>query len=813
MIVTAIVALTIFRQPSLYRATAVLRLAGERRATLTSGMEETPVPDRFTAPLNSLVPRVLSRGIVGTVVDSLGLQLQPVPVPLVLRPPAQPKLGLTNVRVDANARPDTLILRFSGSDLTIEQGGQSRKSPYGKPIKVGAAEFTVPAAPEFAGAVVALVPRDVAIDRLLSRLAAVPLPTTDALQVRYIDTDPARAQRVANQMVQTFYQSTITSSQAQAQRRRIFLEGQLRETERVLSQAQGNLTGFRSRRQLASSSEKAARQQVEMVELDSRGDELRADRRVFQSLLSRLETSNDSARAHELRMLAYSPEFAGDALVGKVLQQLLTYRTRLDSLTTGPWRYSATNPDVVQLRQLVRSTEGELVRAVRARVSGIDERLAALGDRRSATSGRIAALPALEAEEARLDQKVAGLGEFENQLRLEYEKSRISEALAAGDIEIVDLASLPYLPVGVPWWLKVGVAMVFGLIMAVVISILMEMRNRSIREPEELEEVLRLRGLGVIPPVARVSIGASGLRRLRGLGKRLPSGAVAEWPTESAGTEAFRLLYGSLTSASGWGQRRQKILVTSVGPQEGKTLIAANLAVTYAREGARVLLIDCDLRRPRLHKMFQVPRVPGLVEALNLESMTEPVEQFGSDDEPKVTVAAFSMVPDLERPKPEAMAGATSRVSSASTTQADDDVADVPPAAPERLGVRGITATSVKRLSLLPCGAMQQNFAGALNAKSFRRLLRRLDESFNVIILDTPPALVSADAVILAQLADDVLMVIRAGRTDREAAERAYQQLTDAGAHVVGAVLNDPEGCVGRDRELYYAYDYPVTGD
>jgi polysaccharide biosynthesis transport protein len=119
-----------------------------------------------------------------------------------------------------------------------------------------------------------------------------------------------------------------------------------------------------------------------------------------------------------------------------------------------------------------------------------------------------------------------------------------------------------------------------------------------------------------------------------------------------------------------------------------------------------------------------------------------------------------------------------------------------------------IRATSIKGLFVLPCGARAANPAEALNAGGFRNLLRDLSGEFDLIILDTPPVLVSADAPLLAPLADGVIMVVRAGQTDRAAAERGYQQLTAAGAEVVGAVLNDPSGDLSRDWKLYYEYNY-----
>ncbi|HEX2635665.1 MAG TPA: hypothetical protein VHL81_00950 [Gemmatimonadales bacterium] len=797
-----------FRQPALYRANAVLRLMGDRRVIAPAADPVSPVDDRHVILVNSLVPRVRSRSVIGAVVDSLGLQLRPAPTFSLLQPLMQPSIPLSGVRVDPAAKPDTLRLYFGPDSLAVWHGKDFRREAYGRPIVAAGARFTVPKAPDVAGAVLAIIPRDFAIDQVLAQLAVVPVTGTDALEVRYIDSDPRLAQAVTNQVVHTFYASTINSSQEEARRRRIFLEGQLQESDRQLGQAQEGLTGFRSRGRLANSADKLARQQVDLMNLDARRGELQADRRVFGSLLTRLEASDDSSRAEQLYTLAYSPEIATDPIVGKVFQQLLTYRARLDSLTSGPYQSSSTNPDVLQLRQMVSASQGELTRAVRARMASIKDRLAALQDLRSRSADEIATLPVLQAEEARLGQRVSALADFSNQLRLEYQKARMAEALAAADIEIVDLATLPYLPTGVPWWFKVGLALVFGLVLGTVLSLLLELKNHSIRGTEELEEMLHVRGLGVIPPVMEVIAGEEalalgGTAGASGDPARRPRGLVTDstvWP--SVGAEAFRLLYSSLTQ--GWGDSTRTILVTSVAPLEGKTMVAANLAVTFAREGARVLLIDCDLRRPRLHKLFRVSRAPGLVDLLR---PADPEEQdLRPGDEPR-TEHAYSMLPDVARQYEPAAAEPPGAVHNGNRNgNGHRPAANAPGGAQRPASFRNIRETSSPGLWLLPCGTVRRSTAETLKASAMRTLLSELASEFDVIILDTPPALASADAVILAPVANDVMLVVRAAHTDRDAIDRARQQLSDAGGNVIGAVLNDPEGKVAGDGMRYYVY-------
>jgi Mrp family chromosome partitioning ATPase len=212
------------------------------------------------------------------------------------------------------------------------------------------------------------------------------------------------------------------------------------------------------------------------------------------------------------------------------------------------------------------------------------------------------------------------------------------------------------------------------------------------------------------------------------------------------------------------------IVVTSAAPGEGKTVTAANLSVAFAHDGFRVLLIDCDVRRPRLHSLFRMPRSPGLMELLTPPESGQNGQSLTFDPESGRTISGLPI----------------------------NEV---------------VRATNIRGLSLLTCGSLPTNASNLLSGLRMRALLKELAKSFDLIILDTPPVLATADAGILSGLADGVLLVVRAGRTDRNAAQRAHQQLSQVGAHIVGAVLNDPGGEVVHFGDYYYPYDYAAVRD
>jgi polysaccharide biosynthesis transport protein len=763
--------LLLFGSAADYSARAVIRMAGERR-TLTSGVEDAPqVVERPVDPILSAVQVLTSRTLVGSVVDSLGLRLQPISQ-LNLSTPVFgrrfPTGALRPVVVDSGAAPDTLVLKFSKRGVIGRSRTAHDTARLGEELQIGPVRLGVPALPSVGYVVLAIEPRDVTIDQALRRLKVVPRPGTDVIDVKFVDSDPARAQQFANQLVRLFQTANGHSAQDLAGRRREFLGEQLRVTDSLLLNAEAGLSEFRSKQQMGSSRDNLSAEQASAAALESQQAQLRGDRRVLVALLERVKGTDASGQEGGFRALAYSPEVAADPILAQLQHRLLDYRTRLDSLTTGPWRSLATHPDVVQLNTLLQATREELLRAVHARVASIDARLRVLSNQKALGDQSMQRLPAKQAMESGLDRRVEALRSTADALRQEYQKARISEALGAADIEILDLAPLPYRKSGVPRPIQVAFALLLSLALGAGVSVLAEVTNRSVRRPEELHGMIGAAELGIIPRITS-GIDNGALKQIslnggsNGNGYLPPASEVVL--TSGGGlspeAEAFRLLRISL--AFSWGDRPCTVVVTSAAPQEGKTLIAANLAATFARAGADVLLVDCDIHRPRLHRMFQVSRAPGLMDLLRVN--------YGGLHYETARRAALS----------------------------------------QRL--MAVRKTPIERLSFLPCGAEPQSTPELLEPSNLRGLLLQLRSEYDVIVLDTAPVLVSADAATLAASADGVILVVRAGQTDRGAAELARQRVSSAGGRIFGAVLNDPDGLVGRFDRSYYAYDYPATVD
>ncbi len=731
------------REPPAYSATAMLRFAGERRS-LTGDNEQAPgVNPKTTDPITSILELVRSRTVAGAVVDSLGLMLQSYD-------PEFSTGRLSQVHVDPRATGDSVQLVFRPSDVTARRADRTATAPYGSVMNLGVVQFAVTSRPEVEAATLYIASREPVIDGLVEGLVVSRRTDTDVIDIQYTAGDAATAQRIVNATVQAFQSINVKWARERSRRRREFLAEQVAQTDSVLARSQAELATFRSRQELASSADKLKAQQSTQLQLETRMAELDADRQTFKALQQQLKSSDEDTRTQAIRALGTAPSMADNAAISGIYHQLLQYQDRIDSMTTGPWRVAVTNPDLIQVKGLAASTTQKLEQAVSSQLRTMDARYESFGALRRQSGASIQILPAMAEEEMRLNRRVDALANLGDDIRKDYQRARMAEAVEEGDVDVVDLADLPYAPEFTASATKLALGLVLGLLLGLMLAYLLEALNTSIRRPEDLEAVLHLPGLAVIPRIT--GGGSDGRGRLRGLlggGKpRVDAGSpMSGTQTFSIGIEAFRNLRTSLIWSDG-GEALKTLVVTSATPGEGKTLTAANLAVTLAYDGLRVLLVDCDIRRPRVHGMFRVPRAPGLMEMLTTNA-----------------------APGVQPPQ-------------------------------------AIRETAIAGLFVLTCGALPSNAANLLSGTRMRVLLQELREQFDMIVLDTPPVLATADAGIVASLTDGVLLVVRAGATDRNAAQRACQHLSNVGARVIGTVLNDPGGQVAKEGDYYYPYDY-----
>jgi len=743
-------AFVVLRQPPAYRAKAVIRIHDERQVVAggIGGAAVDQALGRSADLIQSQLQVLRSRTVAAKVVDELGLRLRPVNG-------GTRGVELRDVVIPEDAPVDTIRLEFHATEYRARLGNsEPANAPYGTAVQVGGISFTVASRPQVGSAEYEVRPRGAVINLLIGSLSAIPRERTNIVDVEFTATDPVLAQRVVNAVVEEFQATSAREAQQQASRRRAFVEAQLAQTDSLLAEALSALTDFQRREEVYSLEQKFLAQQSGQFSLDIRREELAADLHMLRSLLARL--SDSTANNGELNTLISTPSVAGNPLVSQLYSQLIGYETERSSLTTGSWGLSGAHPDVQRLGKLIEETRARLIDAVSSHVEALEARLAALDQLRERNALALKSLPETGAEEARLRQQVVTINKMADQLREEYQRARIAEAIEAGQVVIVDKAMSPGYEISNRKGMKLGLGLLVGFMLGAGLAFILEQMNTALRNKEDVESHLGLPALAVVPhlelsPAAAIA-SKTALPRLRKLiGKRqdgLPRGGagvglVTVGDGNYGGSEAYRMLRTNLLFSRA-GERLHTLVVTSAIPNEGKSTTSANLAVAFAQQGMRVLLIGCDLRRASVHSLFGVPREPGLSQVL----------------------AGMLSVTDAIRP------------------------------------------TQVEGLYILPAGATPPNPAELLGSKQMRSLVEALKDEFELILFDTPPVLAAADAAILAKHADGTLMVVRAGSTERSAAQQALYHLNMVGARMLGAVLNDPDSVIRKYGEYYYAYHY-----
>jgi non-specific protein-tyrosine kinase len=331
--------------------------------------------------------------------------------------------------------------------------------------------------------------------------------------------------------------------------------------------------------------------------------------------------------------------------------------------------------------------------------------------------------------------QIAGLQTKLNTLQANYAALLSNTQQGAiNTISVIEPAALPTKPIGPNKPATILLAAAIGLILAAGAAYLLEYLDDTLKNPDDVQKELGLTTLGAVPVIENPG---DEMVMLSG--------------SQSAATEAYRVLRTNLQFVA-VDRPLRTLLVSSPAPTEGKSLTVANLGAALAQAGKRVVVVDTDLHRPRLHKLFKLRNNAGITTAL-LE----------------------------ERPVLDGL----------------------------------LQETAVPGLRVLTSGPLPPNPAELLGSTRMKELLGELSAQADVVVLDSPPATALSDAAILSTQADGVLLVLDSGRTRREVAKRSLEALKRVNARVVGALLNRmPTRGAGYYYYYYYYYThYYTSGD
>jgi capsular exopolysaccharide synthesis family protein len=601
--------------------------------------------------------------------------------------------------------------------------------------------------PRKRGKSVKQAPLDVAAAQVLGSLEISPVRNSHLVRISWTHADPELAAMTANAMADAYIQFNIESRYSTTDQAREFLVNQIGTLKREISAMEVRLQEYGEAKNIFTVDDSS---NLTLQALQSISEQ----RTVAQTEVARAQAVLRAALEANPESL---PEVLNSTLIGRLRAEYAAYEaeyTEQAELFKDDW------PGLQTLASKLEQARERLGLETRRIVDQV--RATAEADYRRALQ-QAENLDRLLTDHERAAQRLKRDAVEFNNLQTEVRKKRetldallrrqnemaLSTRLrdldsTSSNIRVMEQAQAPTAPFRPNTRLNLLLGLVLGLALGVAAALVLDHLDNTISSSVELEKILSLPVLGVIP---RHGSGATPLARVRRQAPNTPAvdiDLIAHRDGRSGVSEAYRGLRTSIL-LSNPGQPPRLIVLTSALPEDGKTATALNLAVVLAQLGRRVVLIDTDLRRPRLHKAFGVENARGVSTFLS-----------GLEDDPQKLVVS----------------------------------------------------TGIDQLDVIPSGPIPPNPSELLNSAVFARLgPELLDRGYDHVLFDSPPVLSVSDPAIVASVADTGILVVRAGRTPRQSARLAAERLEQTGGGPFGVVLNDFDvESQGAGYERYQTY-------
>lgn len=561
------------------------------------------------------------------------------------------------------------------------------------------------------------------------------------LDVTFEHTDPALAALIVNTAINNFIKRSFDRRTSRFSSTSDWLESSTRELKARVQQAEGALAEFTRRNEMFTTDGKQSLSGEKLSALSAQAVKAETDRMLKETLYNEVDKGN----------IDKLPEAFSDVKTNTLKQKLGELQVEQSQLSV---KYGPENPLVAQVEQKIKVLQTQIAEnteTLKAKLSADYQRA------RRDESEMKKALDSAKAEAVQQNQAAITVGT----LQAEYETAKsmytdfLNKTKQAGlqlaeqsdNLKIVETAEIPRTPIGPQRFRTMLIGLLVSLIAGVGLAFFLEYLDNTVKSVEDIERVAQLPTLAVIPSISTISARALAAGKKKqvlaadapvmsnaispnfasaGVGEHGKLTKLVTLDQLSSVVEAYRMLRTSVLLSAA-GSPPKIILFTSGQPGEGKTTTAINTAISLSQLGSSVLLIDADLRRPTVHRVFKMGQSQGLSTFLSRQ------------------VDIDSLVHRLWVPN----------------------------------------------LSVLPCGPIPPNPAELISSDRMKGLLKMLSEKYDHILIDSPPLTNVTDPVILSTMVDGVILVVQAGRSTRDIVRRSRQELSSVGAKIFGVVLNN----------------------
>jgi len=585
----------------------------------------------------------------------------------------------------------------------------------------------------------------------IGRLSIEPVQRTRLIDISYQGYYPEIITVIANEHMQAYIDKNLELKFQAAQDALSWLNKKLVDVRDKLKESEGTLQRFKEREDIVSLGD--------IISLGTQGDS------IIHQKLSELNSALTTAKIERInlettqrklkgiesksKLIESFPKIIDNDLVNDLkssLAELLRKKSELGE------KYGDRHPRMIALNAEINQQEGKIIEEIEKIAKSITtryeialDREVSLQDEMKREKMKAQNLTKKSLQFAVLQRDVESNKQLYDTLLTRMKETSLTSGLKTSNVKIIDQADVPTSPVKPKKKRNMLLAIIVGLTMGIGAAFFLEYFNDTIESPDDIEKHFAVPFLGSMAYVRRPKKDKSDTWEL-----------FAMNDTKSHAAEALRSIRVNIAFRIQAGNVKS-FVATSANPSEGKSLFASNMAIMFAGMGKKTVVIDCDLRRPRLHKIFDIEQSPGLSDAL-----------IGEITFPKI-----------------------------------------------------LKKGPVGNMFVVPAGTIPPNPSELLTTDKMKIFSNNLKDIVDIIIYDAPPLMSVADPLILSQVAENVVLVMKMGETSKRNVKSLVNQLSDLGIKIVGVVLNEINlrkglfnGKYGRYNRYhrkykrYYQYDY-----
>jgi len=587
---------------------------------------------------------------------------------------------------------------------------------------------------------------------------------TNIINILVKSPNPYEARDLANALAKVYVKESFKERNKQITQALETIKTQLDNAKRAMEETERKVREYRSKHRFITLDNSSSRLLAELTKVEADLDAIRNDIKQIDNLIAEINSNPDYLYYTSVKVMLNNPT----PLLSSLQAQLSNLRDRLQQYSN---YYTEEHPIIKNIKSQIASLKNRFVEELKAYRKSLLNNEQILYEKWKNLDEEYRNLPLYALTLADLERELSVNTKIYEELQLKYQDALIRKSEMVQEVYLLRPAFLPTSPINPS---NVGpttaVGIVLGLILGVILAFVAETLDTTFSTIDEIEKTLDTTVLGVIPHVDMEehikSLESKITTPITQDILEMQARVVSHFNPKSTMAEAFRSLRTNIHFGL-MDKGYKTISITSSVAAEGKTTIAVNLAVSMAQIGLNTLLIEADLRRPKISKIFGIDREPGLTDIILKRA------------EPDETIRTMS---DL-----------------ITGTMATEILSDE-------------SIPGIEYLNILPAGKSERNPSEILASRFIDELIENLKNKYDIIILDTSPIMQATDATILSTKVDTTIIAYYQGKVSRGTLRRAKSQLDMLKSDVMGVVINGMRADVSADYYTYkYSYEYYYT--